>query len=223
MLGDILGQIQIAILVLVPMVLSLSVHEYAHARAAFALGDRTAAAMGRMTLNPLSHIDFFGTILLPLLAIISGAPFFGWAKPVPINPLGFSRRISIKTGLLLATAAGPMSNMALAFAMPALLYFRSAFSISAPEPILMFIYFMLKINIVLAIFNLIPIPPLDGSRILMGLLPNRFMPFFAYIERNPIISLVALALLVTQGAAILRVPVAYLETLLLSLAGLEPL
>ena len=108
--------IQQTISVLVPMILSLSVHEYAHARAAFALGDDTAASMGRMTLNPLSHIDLFGTIILPMIAIVSGSGFFfGWAKPVPISPVRFTRRISMKLGVLITAAAGPISNVAFAF------------------------------------------------------------------------------------------------------------
>ena len=101
---DILTQ---TVMVLVPMILSLTVHEYAHARLAYALGDDTASRMGRMNLNPMSHIDLFGTILLPVISIASGTGFFfGWAKPVPINPLNFEDR---RKGILVSTAAGPLS------------------------------------------------------------------------------------------------------------------
>lgn len=214
-----LDKVQIAILVLIPMILSLTVHEYAHARSAFALGDRTAAAMGRMTLNPLSHLDPFGTILLPLLAIVGGGPFFGWARPVPINPVFFSRRIRMKTGILLTAAAGPASNLALAFAIASGFTAIRVAGLSLPDPLLMLLLFTFKINVVLAVFNLIPVPPLDGSRVLAGLLPDSLARQYAYLERNPIFVLLAFAILITQAGALLQVPVQLIENAILALTG----
>lgn len=218
-MDGLLDKVQTAVLVLIPMILSLTVHEYAHARSAFALGDRTAAAMGRMTLNPLSHIDPFGTIFLPLLAIVGGGPFFGWARPVPINPVLFSRRIRMKTGILLTAAAGPASNLVLAFLIALGLTLARIADWSPPEPVFLLLLFTFKINVVLAVFNLIPIPPLDGSRVLAGLLPDALARQYAYLERNPIFVLLAFAVLITQAGAILQVPIRLVENVILALTG----
>lgn len=221
-MDGLLDKVQLAVLVLVPMILSLTVHEYAHARSAFALGDRTAAAMGRMTLNPLSHLDPFGTILLPLLAILGGGPFFGWARPVPINPVLFSRRIRMKTGILLTAAAGPASNVVLAFAIAlAFTGFRVA-DLALPDPVQTLLGVTFKINVVLAVFNLIPVPPLDGSRVLAGLLPDSLAGLYATLERNPAFVLIAFAILITQAGSILQVPVRLVEGAILALTGNGP-
>jgi Zn-dependent protease len=159
---------------LIPLVLSLTVHEWAHAYSAFKLGDDTAARMGRLTLNPIPHIDPIGTILLPLL----GVPF-GWAKPVPVNPTRFDRRVKMSTGMMITAAAGPLSNVALALlcvlTLGALL--RFAPEVLASQQVaaeLLGVGFTL--NVALAVFNMLPIPPLDGSRVADGLMPYRFRP-----------------------------------------------
>ncbi len=104
-----------AILIFLPMLLSLTVHEFAHAYAAYLLGDDTAKINGRLTLNPISHIDIFGTILLPLMLVLSNSGiFFGWAKPVPITPVNFTHKVSMKTGTMITAFAGPFSNLLLA-------------------------------------------------------------------------------------------------------------
>lgn len=151
------------IIIALPVILvSLSFHEFAHAWAADRLGDPTARLSGRMTMDPLAHIDWFGFILL----VLAG---WGWAKPVPINPYNFRRP---KQGMLYASLAGPVSNALLAFVSVIILelLFRlnvtNTFAISVVRQ-------MVMLNLALAAFNLIPVPPLDGSKILAGLLPDR--------------------------------------------------
>lgn len=158
--------------ILIPLVLSLTIHEFAHAWVAWRLGDDTAQRSGRLTMNPLSHIDPIGTVLLPLL----GIPF-GWAKPVPINPARFRRSVRMSTGTMLTAAAGPLSNVVMAIACTVAYGLAIRF---APEMATAgsgsreLLLIMIQLNVALAVFNMIPVPPLDGSRVVEGLMPLRF-------------------------------------------------
>lgn len=180
--------------------LSLSIHEAAHAWTAQKMGDPTARYLGRVTLNPLAHIDPLGTIIFPLLSIISGAFFFGWAKPVPVDT---SKMRDQKWGDILVAVAGPASNVLLALIFFTLL----KVSLSAPQflqplgsfavPTLQMLETGLRLNLVLAVFNMLPIPPLDGSHVVRNLLPENAAQ--AYASLHPMVGMIALVVLIQTG------------------------
>ncbi len=158
------------------MLMSLTVHEYAHGWVAYHFGDPTAKLMGRLRLNPMAHIDPFGTILLPILLILVGAVPLGWARPVPVNFLNLRNP---KRQMIWVAAAGPLANLALAGTLA--LFVNQNWVLSHPllTDVLTFWAYM---NIGLAVFNILPLPPLDGSRILIGLLPPRGLRVYARLE-----------------------------------------
>src|SRR5262245_3066744 len=200
------------VMTLIPLLLSLSVHEWAHAWSAYRLGDDTAAMQGRLTLNPFKHIDFIGTLLLPLL----GIPF-GWAKPVPVNPTRFRRDVNMNTGMVITAAAGPLANVVLALAsavaLGLVLRFAPELSGGGVLGIAKLLTTLILVNVTLAIFNLIPVPPLDGSRIVDGFIPYGWRPQWESIVRlSPI--LLVLLLIASQKYGFLAGPSNYVVGLL---------
>jgi len=164
-----------AALMAVVLLFSVIVHEVAHGYVALLNGDPTARMLGRITLNPVPHIDPIGTILLPLLLLMTHAGMlFGWARPVPVNPLNYR---NYRWGEFAVSAAGPLSNLALAALFSVLL--RLGFDNMG---LMKMAYFGVSINIFLALFNLIPIPPLDGSHILAILLPRDLARLYSYLQ-----------------------------------------
>lgn len=166
----------------VPILLAVTLHEAAHGWVASKLGDNTAKLQGRVTFNPFKHIDLFGTILLPaaMLLMSGGQYMFGFAKPVPVN---FNNLRRPRRDMILVAAAGPATNILIAVAAALLLNFGT----SVPEPyqawVTMNLFNALWINVVFAVFNLMPLPPLDGGRIAVGLLPAPFSYWLARVER----------------------------------------
>jgi Zn-dependent protease len=157
------------------LLFSVVVHEVAHGYVALLNGDPTAKMLGRLTLNPVPHIDLVGTILVPVLLMISHAGIlFGWAKPVPVNPLNYR---NYRWGEFTVSAAGPLSNLVLASIFAMLL----RLNLSNPG-LVQLIYFGVSINIILALFNLLPIPPLDGSHVLSILLPRELARLYDYLQ-----------------------------------------
>lgn len=165
-----------AFITLAVLLVALTIHEAAHAWSASVLGDPTAHSLGRVSLNPLVHIDPVGTLLFPLIGLISGGVVFGWAKPVPVNTLNLRRP---RKDHMLIAAAGPVSNLLQALCCLLGLYLLvgcfgryEVASHSVLRPLFELFYWGLILNVILAVFNLFPIPPLDGSWILQGILPD---------------------------------------------------
>jgi Zn-dependent protease len=189
-------------------------HEVAHGLVAYRLGDPTAHRMGRLTLNPLPHIDPVGTVLLPLVLVMTHAPFlFGYARPVPVNYLNLRNP---RRDMVLVAAAGPLTNFLLATASAVLLKLLVNESLPEEAPLTPWLLGVLTpvalmarnsvgINVMLAVFNLLPIPPLDGGRVLTGLLPRSLAIPFARLERYGFLILVAL--LVTNSLDVVLHPV----------------
>jgi Zn-dependent protease len=151
------------------LILSLSFHEAAHAWTADKLGDPTARQLGRLTLNPLSHIDWIGTVLFPLIAFVSGVPLIGWAKPVPVDMRNLRHP---RRDFAIVAVAGPISNLILALI--AAILFKTLAATSGPVNVMgQLLLISVLMNVMLAIFNMIPVPPLDGGNVLMGIVPLR--------------------------------------------------
>ncbi len=150
--------------------LSLAVHEFAHAYSAKKFGDDTAESQGRLTLNPIKHIDLIGSIVMPLLAFSSGFMLIGWAKPVPVNPAKFKNPLKHDA---IVTAAGPASNFLLAVLFFVLLLAADNFIQQSSSLVINMLWFGVYFNVFLFAFNLLPIPPLDGSHIIADLFPNK--------------------------------------------------
>ncbi len=174
----------------IPVLLAITLHEAAHAYAAWRLGDDTAYRQGRVTFNPLKHVDPFGTVLLPAMLLFARAPFlFGWAKPVPVI---FARLRRPRRDMVLVAAAGPATNLMLATISAVL--FRALWML--PEPAVQWSAQTLSnaivLNLVLAVFNMLPLPPLDGGRVAVGLLPGFLGRPLAGLERNGMLILIAI-------------------------------
>lgn len=196
-----------------PILIAITFHEVSHGYVAYKLGDPTAKFVGRLTLNPLAHIDPFGTILLPLMLIVltHGQFVFGYAKPVPINPMNFK---DPRRGMAISAAAGPITNILLAtlsvvilklIIFPLAAVFPESLGESVLRPLSMIFSASVVINIVLAVFNMIPVPPLDGGRVLVGLLPSRQAYSFSRIE--PFGFIIVLVLIYSGVANYIILPV----------------
>lgn len=199
---DELNVIQKIAIYALPVLFAITVHEAAHAFAAKRYGDNTAFMMGRMTLNPIKHIDLIGTILVPLMAVALGGFIFGWAKPVPVD---FGRLRNPKKDMLWVAAAGPISNFVMAAIWLLLLKIALGMDNDYAEPMALMSNAGVLINLSLMVLNLLPIPPLDGGRIVVSLLPRYQAWQFAKIE--PYGMWILLGLLATGLLGVIMQPI----------------
>lgn len=208
--------------------MSVVVHEVAHAWVARREGDPTADRLGRITLNPIPHLDPVGSILVPAVLIaMPGSFVFGWAKPVPVNPANFRDPVG---GDIRVSLAGPVSNLLLAVGFTVLLVpaaalaggaeFQPAIDPSRGSLFVSAAFYGILINLILAVFNLIPVPPLDGSHVVRHLLPEGARKAYDSVGRLGILVLLGVLFLVPEGFGIVMLPVFFLAELLLGLVGL---
>ncbi len=191
------------------LIMSVVIHEVAHGYAALFQGDPTAKMEGRLTLNPLIHLDPFGSVLLPLVTFLTAGFAFGWAKPVPYNPYNLRNQ---RWGELIVAIAGPLSNVAIALIFGLILRFGVG---SIPSSAEFLIVYIVIINLGLAVFNMVPIPPLDGSKVLYAFLPFRFQEFRQNLERYSFLLVIVFIVFFSQY---LIVPISYLFTLITGLS-----
>jgi len=176
------------------LIISVVIHEVSHGYAADAQGDPTARLAGRLTLNPVPHIDILGSIVIPGLLLLTGSGFvIGWAKPVPFNPYNLRNQ---RWGEALVAAAGPASNILLAVIFGLLIRFSDFLSL--PESFVALSAYVVLINLVLAVFNLMPFPPLDGSKIFFSFLPARFQYIRGIFEKNWLLVFIIFVLVIWQ-------------------------
>ena len=197
------------------MIVAIALHEVSHGYVAFRLGDPTAKLLGRLTLNPIAHIDLFGTIIMPILlyTLTDGRFMFGYAKPVPINPMNFKKP---RQGMAISAAAGPITNIVLAFASFLIMNILFPLASLLPDlvaetvfkPIILVLQASIYWNVVLGVLNMIPIPPLDGGRVLTGMLPSKQAMLFSKIE--PFGFIIVLVLFYTGIANLFIMPVVVL-------------
>ena len=217
---DELSAIQRIVVWILPVIFAITVHEVAHGWVAKKYGDNTASRLGRLTLNPIKHVDLLGTVIVPGLLLMTGTGFiFGWAKPVPVDASNFKRPLQ---DMAVVALAGPVSNLIMAFFWALIIRLGIFIGTGAEAISLPLIYTGvagISINLVLAMINLLPIPPLDGSRILTGILPNYWAWQYNRLERYGFILL--LVLLYTKILnVILEYPLFIAQKLFFSIAGM---
>ena len=217
---DELSVIQRIAVWILPVIFAITVHEVAHGWVAKKYGDNTASILGRLTLNPIKHVDLFGTIILPGLLLMTGTGFiFGWAKPVPVDSRNFKRPLQ---DMAIVALAGPVSNLIMAFLWALIIRLGIFIGTNAEAISLPLIYTGvagISINLVLAMINLLPIPPLDGSRILTGILPNYWAWQYNRLERYGFILLLVLLYSKILNV-ILEYPLFIAQKLFFSIAGM---
>ena len=227
---DSFGFLYIASIWVLPVLLAITLHEAAHGFVAWRLGDDTARQLGRVSFNPFRHVDLFGTVILPAMLLVLRAPFlFGWAKPVPV---AFHRLRHPRRAMVLVAAAGPAANLILATASALLFHLLPLLPLSFAGWLGSNLYNSILINLGLAVFNMLPLPPLDGGRVAVGLLPDALARPLARLERFGFLIIIGVIFLLPMLGRqvgidlnvfywIVGVPVEWLLTFFVTLAGLH--
>lgn len=212
---EMVGLLRNVLMGFVPFLFALCFHEYAHGQVAKWLGDRTAERLGRLSMNPLVHADPLGTFVLPILSLISGSPlFFGWALPVPVDP----RNLRGRNGMFWVALAGPLSNVLLALLATVALGFAVVFiQSSAGEAVALMLKTFIGINIALAVFNLIPLHPLDGGKVIEPFIPHSWNVWL--LENQQTLNIALIVVLLFAGN-LLFFPVALIQWGLLKVSAL---
>jgi Zn-dependent protease len=199
-----IDQVQSAVLYLIAFILCIAVHEFGHAWVANRLGDPTPRMQGRLTLSPIHHIDPIGTLLMPILMAFTSVPLLAWGRPVQYNPAALSRRFTMSTGRMMVAIAGPAMNLIMALFVSLLIVIGAW--LGAPSHLLNGVFrYLVHLNISLMVFNLIPIPPLDGGSVMAWLLPRSMHNVVDFLERYGGLLLLVLVLAPSIGMPIIRV------------------
>ena len=202
---------------ILPLVIAITFHEAAHGFVAHALGDNTAWELGRVSFNPLRHIDPFGTVMLPAMLFLSHSPFlFGYAKPVPVN---FRKLREPRSGMVLVALAGPATNILLALAAALSFHLVDLIPANASQWVVDNLKNMILINVVLAVFNMMPIPPLDGGRVAVGLLPRVLAVPLARLEPFGMLILIGILILLPLAGSQFGLNLDVISTVLRTVTG----